>query len=248
MTRKIFVRARTLDDFKETFISNVKNTEIMVPLRMVGDIYDISTGDNVEINVTIMNIERSLDLSGEVKWKRMKEINLPGKRISAGIGVEFDEASIELIKYHFSELFQELSDIGEGMTGGNYIRVRGDIAKKYNIEKKKSDYSEKRAQPRISVEIPVEIYINNQTKKFVTRDISLLGICLNSDERFPVGEELLVIFSDKELNKQFLIKAVVLRNIPDRDDPGLNYGVGIKFIFEDDKQKKELMRFILKRS
>ena len=122
------------------------------------------------------------------------------------------------------------------------------IRDRYNIEKKKSDYSEKRAQPRISVEIPVEIYINNQTKKFVTRDISLLGICLNSDERFPVGEELLVIFSDKELNKQFLIKAVVLRNIPDRDDPGLNYGVGIKFIFEDDKQKKELMRFILKRS
>ena len=248
MMRKIFVRARSLDDFKETFITNIQSCEITVPLRMIDDMHDLSTGDTVEINLVIENINRSLDLAGEVKWKRMKDINLPGKRIPGGIGVEFDEVSIALIKQHFSELFSELSEI-EDMAGGNYIRVRTDIAEKYNIErKKKNDYSEKRAQPRISVAIPVEIYVNGKTMRFETRDISLLGICLKSDQKLPVGDEILVIFNDEEIKKQFLLKAVILRNIPDRDNPSEIYGVGIKFIFEDDKQKKELMRFILKRS
>ena len=249
MMGKIFVKARSLDDFKEAFISGSNNTEITVPLRMIDDINDVSAGDLVEINIEIVNISRTLDISGEVKWKRVKDINLPGKKIPGGIGVQLDEVSINLIKHHFSEIFSELSDLNEDMVGGNYIRVRSDIAQKYNIERKKeSDYSEKRAQPRLNVSIPVEIYVNKETKKFETRDISLLGLCLKTEEKLPVGDEVLVIFKDEELNKQFLLKAVVLRNIPDKNNPSVNYGAGLKFIFEDERQKKELMRFILKRS
>jgi len=247
--RKIFVRVKSLNDFKETFITNIKNCEITVPLRMIDNILDFSAGDTVEITLTIENIDRSLDLSGEVKWKRVRDINLPGKKIPGGIGVEFDDVSIELIKQHFSEVFSELSEINEDMAGGNYIRVRTDIAQKYNIDNKKdNDYSEKRAQPRLSIAITVEIYLKNQTMKFITKDISLLGLCLRTEEKLPVGEEVLVIFNEKELNKQFLVKAVILRNIPDRDNPSINFGAGVKFIFEDDRQKKELMRFILKMS
>jgi Tfp pilus assembly protein PilZ len=249
MMGKIFVKAKSLDDFKETFINSTKTNEITVPLRMIEDINDVSAGDIVEINVEILNISRSLDLSGEVKWKRMKDINLPGKKIPGGIGVEFDEVSVALIKQHFSEIFSELSDLDEEMVGGNYIRVRSDIALKYNIEKKKeNEYSEKRAQPRLTVSIPVEVYVNNETRKFETKDISLLGLCLDTAEKLPVGDEVLVIFKEEELNRQFLLKAVILRNIPDKKDPSVNSGVGLKFIFEDDRQKKELMRFILKRT
>ncbi len=249
MMRKITVKAKTLNDFKETFISNAENTEITVPLRMIDNINDISAGDPVEIHVVIENGQRSLDLVGEVKWKRMKNINLPGKRILGGIGVEFDEVSMELIKRHFAELFRELSELNEDMAGGNYIKVRTDIAQKYNIKQKKSSgYSEKRAQPRMSVAIQVELYVGGKTRKFETKDISLLGLCLKSEEKLPAGEEVLVIFSDQELKRQFIIKAVILRNIPDRENPEINFGAGLKFIFEDDRQKKDLMRYILKRS
>jgi Tfp pilus assembly protein PilZ len=209
----------------------------------------VSVGDTVELSLRIRNVERTLDLAGEVRWKRLKEINLPGRRIKAGIGVEFDETSVELLKLHFKELFTELSDISDNMTGGNYIRVRADIAEKYNIDRKKVvDWSEKRASPRITITIPVEIFIQNMTKRYSTVDISLHGMCLSTDEKFPVGEEVLVVFEDKALHRQFLIKAVTLRNVPDKEDSAGEYAVGLKFIFEDDRQKKELMKFIIKRS
>ena len=246
---KILIVVRTLEDFKETFLKDDEAREITVPLKLLSDPLDVSVGDTVEMTLKIRNVQRTLELAGEVRWKRLKEINLPGRRISAGIGVEFDEVSVELIKLHFKELFAELSKIDDDMAGGNYIRVRSDIAEKYHIESRNvSDFSEKRASPRITITIPVEVFIKNETKKFCTVDISLLGMCLATDEKLPPGEEVLVVFEDKLLKKQFLIKAVVLRNIPEKENQAKNYAVGLKFIFEDERQKKELMKFIIKKS
>jgi len=57
-----------------------------------------------------------------------------------------------------------------------------------------------------------------------------------------------VVFEDKSIRKQFLVKAVILRNVPEKDDSASSYAVGFKFIFEVDRQKKELMKFIIKRA
>lgn len=249
MMNKILIAVRTLEDFKETFLKDDFDSEITVPLKLLSDASKVSVGDTIELTLKINNIDRTLELTGDVKWKRLKEINLPGRRINAGIGVEFDEVSIELLKLHFKELFAELSNIDDDIAGGNYIRVRSDIAEKYRIDDKKvSDFSEKRASPRITITIPIEVFIQNVTKKFNTVDISLHGMCLSTPEKLPIGEEVLVVFEDKILKKQFLIKAVILRNVPEKDDYENNYAVGMKFIFEDDRQKKELMKFIIKRS
>ncbi len=246
---KITIVVRTLEDFKETFIKNDEGKEITLPLKYIESPSEVSVGDTVEMTLQIRNVQRTLDLAGEVRWKRLKDINLPGRRISAGLGIEFDEVSIELLKLHFKELFKELSNIDENMIGGNYIKVRTDIAEKYNIESRKaSDFSEKRANPRITIMIPIEIFIKNQTKKLNTVDISLNGMCVTTTEKFPVGEEVLVVFEDKSIRKQFLVKAVILRNVPEKDDSASSYAVGFKFIFEDDRQKKELMKFIIKRA
>lgn len=245
---KISIAVKTLEDFRETFISNAKKDEISVPLKLVGAAAEISTGDSIEVSLSIKNVERTLDLAGVIKWKRMKDINIPGRHIPAGIGIEFDEVSMELLKLHFNQLKEELSNIDDDMAGGNYIKIRPDLAEKYKIDIRKSDYSEKRAQPRISITIPIEIFIRNMTKKYKTLDISLLGMCIATDETLPVGDEVLIIFSDAVFGKQFLIKAVILRNIPDKADRKKNVSVGLKFLFEDDKQKKELMKFIIKRA
>lgn len=73
-------------------------------------------------------------------------------------------------------------------------------------------------------------------------------MCVTTTEKLPVGEEVLVVFEDKSIRKQFLVKAVILRNVPEKDDSASSYAVGFKFIFEDDRQKKELMKFIIKRA
>lgn len=245
---KITIVVKTLENFRDTFISNAKSNEISVPLKMVGDAADISTGDGIGVSLSIKNVEKTIDLTGVVKWKRMKDINIPGKRMPAGVGIEFDEASMEILKLNFNELTQDLSEVDDDMAGGNYIRVRSDIAEKYKIDIKKSSFSEKRAQPRISITIPVEVFINNVAKKYKTLDISLLGMCVATEEILPVGEEVLIIFSDSLFNKQYMIKAIILRNIPDKLNVKRNVSVGFKFLFEDEKQKKELMKFIIKKA
>lgn len=245
---KITINVKNLEIFRETFINQAKNNEISVPLKMIGSAAEISTGDAIEIALVIQIAGSTLDLSGVVKWKRMKDINIPGRHIQAGIGIEFDEVSMELLKHHFNEISNELSNMDEDMAGGNYIKVRSDIALKYKIDFKKNDFSEKRAQPRISVTIPVEIFVRNMTKKFKTLDISLLGMCIATDELLPVGDEILIIFNDREFGKQFLLKGIIMRNIPDKTDRNKTVSVGIKFLFEDERQKKELMKFIIKKS
>jgi c-di-GMP-binding flagellar brake protein YcgR len=100
----------------------------------------------------------------------------------------------------------------------------------------------------MTLKIEVELFINGLTKKFTTSDISLLGMKLISEEKLPVGEEVLVLFEDLSAHKQFMLKAVVLRNIPNRKEPEKTAAVGLKFIFENETQKKELMKFIARKS
>jgi len=243
---KIQIKVENLEVFKETFLK--KGSDVSIPIDYLENLDDISTGAHVEVEVVVKKSHRNLELAGEVKWKRTKSINIPGKKIPAGVGIKFDDVSMEVLKLHFKELSQELSVVGE-MVGGNYIRVRSDIAEKYNmIKQKHSDYSEKRAQPRISLNLEIELFINGVTQKFTTSDISLLGMRLISEEKLPVGEEVLVLFEDLSVRKQFMLKAVILRNIPNRKEPEKNGAAGLKFIFENETQKKELMKFIVRKS
>lgn len=244
---KIQIKVENLAVFKDTFLKS--GNDVAIPIGYLENLDGISTGSQVEVEVVVKRSDRNLGLAGEVKWKRTKSINIPGKKIPAGVGIKFDDVSMEILKLHFKELSQELSVIGGEMVGGNYIRVRSDIAEKYNmIKQKHSDYSEKRAQPRMPLNIEVELFINNVTKKFTTSDISLLGMKLLSEEKLPVGEEVLVIFEAIEVRGQFMLKAVILRNISDRKDPGKNEAAALKFIFENETQKKELMKFIVRKS
>jgi len=244
---KIQIKVENLEVFKETFLKS--GNDVSIPIGYLENLDDISAGAHVGVEVVVKKSNSNLELAGEVKWKRTKSINIPGKKIPAGVGIKFDDVSMEVLKLHFKELTQELSVVGGEMVGGNYIRVRSDIAEKYNMIKQKySDYSEKRAQPRISLNLEIELFINGVTKKFTTSDISLLGMKLISEENLPVGEEILVLFEDLTAHKQFMLKAVILRNIPNRKEPGKNGATGLKFIFENETQKKELMKFIVRKS
>jgi len=245
--KKIQINVENLEVFKETFLRS--GNEVSVPIKYLDNLDEIATGEHVEIEVIVKKTHRNIELAGEVKWKRTKSINIPGKKIPAGVGIKFDDVSMEVLKLHFKELARELSAVGGEMVGGNYIRVRSDIAEKYNmIKKKHDDFSEKRAQPRISLNLQIELFINGVTKKFTTSDISLLGMKILSEEKLPVGEEVLVLFEDLSAKKQFMLKAVILRNIKGKGEPPKNAAAGIKFIFENETQKKELMKFIVRKS
>jgi len=49
-------------------------------------------------------------------------------------------------------------------------------------------------------------------------------------------------------HKQFMLKAVILRNIPGKTESKKVVAAGIKFIFENEGQKRDLMKFIVRKS
>ncbi len=201
---------------------------------------------------------KAIVIRGNVSWKRPREIKLPGRVMPAGIGVKLDEKSYDLIEDHIIKEESELSDLSMMMVGGNYIRVRHDIAQvlknrteaqggsKKGKDKKRGE--EKRVQPRLGISVPVEVFINDQVANFKTRDISLSGMSFETTEPLKEGEEIVVILEDRTVRKQFILKAKVIRHIPHPDDSRRMIGVGVVFLFDSDTQQKELMNFIVRHS
>ncbi len=231
----------------EVYAENAEFSSIILPLSILSDPAAISTGDRIEVSIIITDIATTINVLGTVKWKRHKDIRMPMKTIPAGIGLLLDEKSVGILQSAENKT-SDLSDIGEPMIAGNYIKIRKDLADKYNKKSGRiSSEMEKRTQPRISITIPVEVFANNKIARLNTKNISLEGMCIETTEKMELNEELAIVFEDAETDRQFFIKAVVVRFEIDRQT-GIQNGIGLKFFFENQVQQKDLMRFIIRRS
>jgi Tfp pilus assembly protein PilZ len=242
---------------REKFFPIGPASDIFVDLSYLPEYETIKVGGAVEIRFFVSDEENAeVVIRGKVSWKRPREIKLPGRVMPAGIGLKLDEKSYDLIEERIIKEESELSDLSMMMIGGNYIRVRHDIAqvlkKRAAAEDKKPSKSkggaEKRKQPRLGVSVPVEVFINDQVANFKTRDISLCGISIETAEPLSLGEEIVIILEDRTVRKQFILKAKVVRHIPHPDDSRRLVGVGLVFMFDSDTQQKELMNFIVRHS
>ncbi len=244
-------------------------SDIFFDLSLLPEYETIKVGGAIEITFVVTDepeekskknkdgAPKEVVIRGNVSWKRPREIKLPGRVMPAGIGVKLDEKSYDLIEDRIIKEESELSDLSMMMVGGNYIRVRHDIAQvlknrataadgtKKTKEKKGED---KRVQPRLGITVPVEVFINDQVANFKTRDISLSGMSFETTEPLKEGEEIVIILEDRTIRKQFILKAKVIRHIPHPDDSRRMIGVGVVFLFDSDTQQKELMNFIIRHS
>jgi len=233
-------------------------SDIFFDLALLPEYESIKVGGPIEIKFAVTDEGKEVVIRGNVSWKRPREIKLPGRVMPAGIGVKLDEKSYDLIEDRILKEESELSDLSMMMVGGNYIRVRHDIAQvlKSRAESKEAapkrskekKGEEKRRQPRIGISVPVEVFINDQVANFKTRDISLCGMSFETDEPLKLGEEIVVILEDRSQHKQFILKAKVVRHIPHPDDSRRMVGVGLVFMFDSDTQQKDLMNFIVRHS
>ncbi|HNT28973.1 MAG TPA: PilZ domain-containing protein [bacterium] len=230
-------------------------SDIFVNLALLPNYETIKVGGAVEIRFVVTDEKSEVLIRGQVSWKRPREIQLPGRVMPAGIGVKLDEKSYDLIEERILKEESELSDLSMMMVGGNYIRVRHDIAQVLKArdanrptlppDKKGGD---QRRQPRVGISVPIEVFINEQVANFKTRDISMCGMSFETAEPLKEGEEVVIILEDRTVHKQFILKARVARHIPHPDDARRIIGVGVLFLFESDKQQKELMNFIIRNS
>ncbi len=239
--------------------------DIFLDLPLLPDYDSIKVGGSVEIVFLVCEDaecrskekdaqEERFSLHGTVSWKRPREIKLPGRVMPAGIGVKLDQKSYDLVEDRIIKEQSELSDLSLLMIGGNYIRVRHDIAEILRKKEtpaggtKQKKPTEKRSQPRLALSIPVEVFVNDQVANLKMRDISLGGMSLETNEPLKVGEDIVIILEDKSVRKQFILKARVVRHILHPDDSRKIIGVGVVFLFEGDAQQKELMKFIVRHS
>jgi Tfp pilus assembly protein PilZ len=236
-------------------------SDIFLDLSLLPGYESIKVGGSIEIKFLVTDEGKSegkeVAIRGNVSWKRPREIKLPGRVMGAGIGMKLDAKSYDLIEDRILKEESELSDLSMMMVGGNYIRVRHDIAQvlKERAESRKETTptrekkgADKRQQPRIGISVPAEVFVNDQVANFKTRDISMCGMSFETSEPMKEGEEIVVILEDRSLRKQFILKAKVVRHIPHPDDSRRIIGVGVVFLFEGDKQQKELMSFIIRYS
>ncbi len=238
----IFVNLTLLPDYDAIKVGG--------PIELVFLVYD----ETKERKKEAEGSEEKFSLRGVVSWKRPREIKLPGKVMPAGIGIKLDQKSYDLVEERIIKEQSELSDLSLLMVGGNYIRVRHDIAEILRKKEstagstKQKKAAEKRSQPRLALSVPVEVFINDQVSNLKMRDISLGGMSLETTEPLKIGEDIVIILEDRSVRKQFILKARVVRHIPHPNDSRKIVGVGVVFLFEGEAQQKELMKFIVRHS
>mgnify|MGYP000652969373 CR=1 FL=1 len=240
-------------------------SDIFVNLNLLPDYESIKVGGPIKITFKVKEDieekkkkeekEEQFSLQGHVSWKRPRDIKLPGRVMPAGIGVKLDQQSYDLVEDRIIKEQSELSDISFLMVGGNYIRVRHDIAKILRQKEEASSAGEKskkkpekRSVPRLALSMPVEVFINDQVSSLKMRDISLTGMAIETNEPLAIGDDIVIILEDRSVHKQFILKARVVRHIPHPDDSRRIIGVGVVFLFENAAQKRELMKFIVRHS
>jgi len=230
----------------ETLADSLEFTKINLPLSIFTNPEEITAGSVIRVHISLADQDVVITLFGIVGWKRLRDIKMPGKIIPAGIGIFLDDECTALLK-SIEQKTALLSDIEEPMIAGNYIKIRKDIAQKYRKTREFNinSFAEKREQPRLSITIAVEVFANNKVNKFITKNISLDGMFIETEENIDIGEELAIVFEDAD--KQYFIKALAVRKEFSQDKSKQN-GVGVKFIFENPAQKRELMHFIIRKS
>lgn len=253
MTERLALEIKTVEEMREKYFLGADFKEVFIPLTSFESHNHISVGTRLELMVMVSSGSNiKIELSGHVSWKRTRDIKMPGKVVPAGIGIKLDDSSVAAVEAAFNDEKSFLSDMDDdSMIGGNYIKIRNDIADKYNKKserKHEEKGAEKREQPRITINMPVEVFANNQVSNRKTRDISLYGMCIESDEKIKIGEEMVIIFEDDVARKQFMVKAVVVRHVFSREKKDKILGVAVKFKFENMHQKRELMNFIITKS
>ena len=238
------IKVADLISLKETYFRNDNFSEITIPLSNKQEIMQFNLKEIVAIVISFFNSTNLFELKGEIIWKRLNQINIPGKKLPSGIGIKLDEISMEHIKQYFPQEL-DFEDDEDEMFGGNYIKIRKNYIKKEIFEKQTQlPDIEQRKQPRIRLSIPLKLFIKDELFHNKSFDMSIEGMAIESKIMPKIGSELLIIFEDENTSKTFLLKSKIVRHLKyDKFS-----GIAVKFIFDNKNQQKDLMRFIAKNS
>ncbi len=244
----VAVEVLSWDDFVGKFCPSELCESLFLPLNAFSDKEELHAGEDVSVHVTCAGKDCGV-IRGTISWVRSRSIKLPGKVMPAGVGITLTDESrqrLNSLTSHGEDYFEDLEE--ETMIGGNYIKIRKDIMERYHKKKKHTDTTatEKRLLPRLRIEVTVDLFVDDNLYHSVSRDISLGGMSIACDEPFDFGSDVLVVFKDEVMKKEFVIKAHVVRHITGKD--GSIRGIAVRFEFENIHQRQTLMAFLARQS
>ncbi len=238
------IKVSDIISLKEIYFKNDNFSEIVIPISNKDEIMNFELKEEVAVVISFFNSTNLFELKGLIAWKRLKEINIPGKKLPSGIAVKLDEMSVELLRQYFPKEL-DFEDDEDEMFGGNYIKIRKNYVKKeISTKQTLSPDVEQRRQPRIRLSIPLKLFLGDELFHHKSFDMSIEGMAIESTTMPEIGSELLIIFEDDNTSKTFLLKSKIVRHLKSDKFSG----IAVKFIFDDKHQQKDLMRFIAQNS
>ncbi len=105
--------------------------------------------------------------------------------------------------------------------------------------------AEKRRHPRVKLITKVTHIRSEFFHYYYSRDLSLGGIFLETQEPFPVGTEVKLEFPLPDVADKVLVKGKVARMVKRAEDaPGPYPGMGVEFVEMDEDTKAMFADFI----
>ncbi len=106
-------------------------------------------------------------------------------------------------------------------------------------------FAEKRRHPRIKLITKVTHMAGDFFHYYYSRDLSIGGIFLETQEPFPIGTEVKLEFPLPEVAERLSVKGAVVRIVERAEDaPGPYPGMGIEFVGLSEEAQAMLADFI----
>jgi len=241
---QIEIKVESSSEFCDSFVNPHDLSELVFPLSVFENPSNVTAGQAVLFRIMITDIENeTIMLDGEVLWIRLKAIKTPFKTMKAGVGVALNSKSKIVLENKILESSQ-LEDVVAPMVAGNYIKINRSVLKNPKTKVEFLQPNDKRNQPRTLMELPVDVFSNNELLSLRSKDVSVQGMLVETSHHFDVGSEILIIIQSPD-TKEIVLKANVKR-ILEQDEKIV--GVGVEFTFENKVQQKEFMNLIFKSS
>jgi uncharacterized protein (TIGR02266 family) len=108
-----------------------------------------------------------------------------------------------------------------------------------------STFTEKRRHPRIKLITKVTHMAGKFFHYYYSRDLSLGGIFLETQEPFPIGTEVQLEFPLPEVAERLSVKGKVVRIVERAEDaPGPYPGMGVEFMGMTEEARGMLADFV----
>ncbi len=106
-------------------------------------------------------------------------------------------------------------------------------------------FTEKRKHPRIKLITKVTHLSGDFFHYYYSRDLSVGGIFLETQEPFPVGTEVKLEFPLPEVSDRLIVKGKVVRVVEHAEEgPGPYPGMGVEFVEMNEEANAQIADFV----